>query len=65
MTGHKEPGLLDTLAAAYATGGRFDDAIETAKQALDKAKASGQEEIVREIQSRMELYLAGQRYIRK
>jgi len=65
MTGHKKAGLLDTLAAAYAAGGRFDDAIKTADQALSIAKAAGQEEIVREVQSRMEFYRAGQRYIKK
>jgi len=65
MTWHKKPGLLDTLAAAYAAGGRFKDAIKTAEQALSVVKAGGQEELTGEIQNRMELYKAGHRYIQK
>jgi tetratricopeptide (TPR) repeat protein len=65
LTGHKEPGSLDTLAAAYAAGDRFDDAVTMARQAIDAAKARGQEGAAREIQKRIELYKAGQRYIQK
>ncbi len=32
------PGHLDTLAAAYAANGRFDDAIRTQNQAIEKLK---------------------------
>jgi tetratricopeptide (TPR) repeat protein/MFS family permease len=62
LTGYKEPAMLDTLAAAFAVAGRFDDAVTTAQQAIDVAKASGQEDLCGEIQRRLELYKAGQPY---
>jgi tetratricopeptide (TPR) repeat protein len=65
LTGHKDPHFLDTLAAAYAAAGRFDDAIATAEQAVNAAKTSGQEELAGEIQKRMELYKAGRPYHEK
>jgi tetratricopeptide (TPR) repeat protein len=65
LTGYKEPVPLDTLAAAYAAAGRFDDAVTTANKAVDAAKAMGRESIVGEIQERIELYQTGQRYRQK
>jgi tetratricopeptide (TPR) repeat protein len=65
LTMHKEPKLLDTLAAAYAAAGRYEEAVKTAKQAVDMAKAGGLEDQVIEIQSRMELYKTGKRYLQK
>ncbi len=65
LTGYKNPSFLDTLAAAYATGGRFDDAVKTAKQALDIAKSGSQEGLTNEIQSHIKLYQAGQPYHQK
>ncbi len=41
MTGHGDARILDTLAAAYAAAGRFDEAVETAKKAADLAARSG------------------------
>jgi tetratricopeptide (TPR) repeat protein len=65
LTGHKNPGSLDTLAAAYAAAGRFEDAVMTAQKAVDAAKASGQEKPVSEIQNRLELYQEGRPYLEK
>jgi spermidine synthase len=65
LTKYKEPALLDTLAAAYAAAGRFNDAVTTAQRAIDEAKARVQENLVGEIQSRLELYRAGQPYRQK
>ncbi len=65
LTGYKEPLFLDTLAAAYAAAGRFDDAIATAEQAVNAAKTSGQEELAGKIQKRMEQYKVGQPYHEK
>jgi tetratricopeptide (TPR) repeat protein len=61
LTGHKDPDSLDTLAAAYAAAGRFDDAVTTARQAVDFARAGGRENLSVEIQQRMKLYQAGRR----
>ncbi|MGA1979360.1 MAG: tetratricopeptide repeat protein [Sedimentisphaerales bacterium] len=65
LTGHREPYFLDTLAAAYAAAGRFDDAIATAEQAVNAAKTNGQEELAGEIQKRMEQYKVGRPYHEK
>ena len=40
LTGHKEPVLVATLAAAYGESGQFDEAIATAKQALALAQSA-------------------------
>lgn len=40
LTSHQQPAILNTLAAAYAESGRFDDALATANRALDLAKQS-------------------------
>jgi hypothetical protein len=65
LTGYKEPVMLDTLAIAYAAGGKFDDAVIRAKQAIDAAKAKRQEEMALEIEGRLELYRKGISYIQK
>lgn len=65
LTGYKNPNFLDTLAAAYAAAGRFDNAVKTAKQALDIAKSGGQEDLINEIQNHIKLYQAGQPYRQK
>jgi len=63
LTKDEKAEQLDTLAAAYAAAGRFEEAVKTAKQAIDAAKAEGKEDQISEIQSHMELYKNGQRYI--
>ena len=50
---------LDTLAAAYAAAGRFDDAIITAERAIQLAESTGQTALAQRIRSRLELYRAG------
>jgi tetratricopeptide (TPR) repeat protein len=65
LTGFEQAELLDTLAAAYAAAGRFDDAIATAQQAIDAAKTGGLEDLVSDFQNRLELYRAGQPYRQK
>ena len=65
LTGYNDPGFLDTLAVAYAAGGRFEEAKATAEKALSIATASGQEKLAGEIQERIKLYEAGQPYRQK
>jgi tetratricopeptide (TPR) repeat protein len=65
LTGYREPSILDTLAAAYAAAGRFNEAIATAQQAIDAAKANGRDKLAGEIQKRIEIYRAGQPYRQK
>jgi tetratricopeptide (TPR) repeat protein len=65
LTNHKYPDLLDTLAVAYAAGGRFEEAIQISKQAISIAQIIGNDKLVDEIQSRVKLYKKGQRYYQK
>lgn len=52
----KDPVILDRLAAAYASVGRFDDAVRLATEAWQLA---GQMPQAAELKSRLELYRAG------
>jgi tetratricopeptide (TPR) repeat protein len=65
LTKNKDPEVLDTLAATYAAAGRFADAVETSYKAVDIAKATGRKDIINEIEGRIKLYQAGQRYQQK
>jgi Flp pilus assembly protein TadD len=65
LTENKEPSFLDTLAAAYAAAGRFDDAKATAEKAMNVAKTSRQENLTPEIERRLQLYKEGRQYIQR
>ncbi len=65
LSGYEPPELLDTLAAAYAAAGRFRDAVERAEQALELARTMKKEELIQQVQKRLELYRAGRPYIEK
>jgi Flp pilus assembly protein TadD len=56
LTDYSRPGILDTLAAAYASARRFADAVETAEKAKELAAASGQEKLADDIEKHIELY---------
>jgi len=62
LTQYKEPTYLDTLAVAYAAGGKFADATATAEKALKEARAAGLKEVASEIEERMKLYQKGLPY---
>jgi tetratricopeptide (TPR) repeat protein len=54
--GTDDPNLLDTLAAAYAEAGRFDDAVRTAQHARDLARAAGEDQLIATLDARLVLY---------
>lgn len=62
LTDHKQPELIDTLAAAYAAQGNFEKAIELAENALVLADSYGQKTQVQEIQEHLQLYKINQPY---
>lgn len=62
LTGYEDPAVLDTLAAAYAEAGRFDDAIRTAAKAIDEARASADDSLADDVGARLELYRTGKPY---
>jgi tetratricopeptide (TPR) repeat protein len=55
LTGWKNPMYLETLAAAYARLGNFDDAVKWQREALQSAKMARNQDAVR----RLELYGQG------
>jgi hypothetical protein len=59
LTGFKESGYVDTLAAAYAATGRFSNAISTQELAIDLAPENRK----KEMQERLELYKQRKPYI--
>jgi tetratricopeptide (TPR) repeat protein len=61
-TEHANVEYLDTLAAAYAETGDFSEATRIAETALQMARASGQQELARMVESRVRLYRNKQPY---
>ncbi len=62
LTQHSDAHVLDTLAAAYAASGRFEEAVLTAERGLGRARESGDVELEAEIEGRLALYRGGQAY---
>jgi tetratricopeptide (TPR) repeat protein len=65
VTGDKNSEFLDTLAAAYAAAGRYEEAAATAQKAIEVARGAGRESTAGEIQERLKLYQSGRRYQQK
>jgi len=63
LTKRKSPGLLDTLAAAYAAGGKFSEAMATAREAVELANQTGNKALAETIQERLALYSQGKAYV--
>lgn len=61
-TENKKAQAMDTLAAAYAEEGRFDDAVSTAQKAQETARKMGDFKVVEEMKKREELYWQGKAY---
>ncbi len=55
----KEPAVLGTLAAAYAEAGRFSEAVQTARKALDLATEQNKQSLAESLKAKMALYEAG------
>jgi serine/threonine-protein kinase len=62
LDNYQNPATLDTLAVAYAAKEKFPQALETAQQALDKARSSGNEKLAEQIKARLLLYQSNQPY---
>jgi tetratricopeptide (TPR) repeat protein len=59
LTDFERPDFLDTLSVAYASVGRFDEAIEIAQKAISLAEAADQPELVEEIKEHLTRYQSG------
>jgi len=62
LSGEKASSFLDTLAAAYAEGGRFDDAVTAIKKAIALAETARQTNSLPKFRQRLELYQSHQPY---
>jgi tetratricopeptide (TPR) repeat protein len=60
LTNREDAASLDSLAAAYAELGRYDDAATTVREALVLARKKGDPAIAPELESRLGLYQAHQ-----
>jgi tetratricopeptide (TPR) repeat protein len=60
LTSRQDPLSLDTLAAAYAEAGRFDEAAATAREALDLEARRGT--VDRSLADRLALYTSGRKF---
>jgi tetratricopeptide (TPR) repeat protein len=56
LAGGESPQILDTLAAAYAEAGRFGEAVETARRALNLSATKNNQPLADAVQTRLELY---------
>jgi tetratricopeptide (TPR) repeat protein len=63
LANYKDPRFLCTLAAAYASAGRFSEAVDTANKALSLANASNQPQLRNAIQHHLSFYTQGKPYI--
>ena len=59
LTLNKQTGYIGTLAAAYAEAGRFPEAVETAKRAIDLQNANGETQYAAMTSQLLQLYSAG------
>ena len=58
----ENPGRLDTLAAALAENGQFDEALRVAEQGLHLAREQGVETAIPNLQKALGLYKVGKPY---
>ena len=56
LTDSERPDILDTLAAAYASDGRYDQAIKTIDRALQLARTQRLADLQQQLLTRKELY---------
>lgn len=59
LTKREQPFILMTLAAAYAAGDRFTDAIATAEKAQQLAEAMSNESLVNTLKAQLAAYRSG------
>lgn len=62
LTGQNRPAFLDSLAAAYAEGDKFDDAVRVARLAITAARRRNELAQVPAMEQRLRLYQEKQKY---
>jgi tetratricopeptide (TPR) repeat protein len=61
LSNGQNPLILDLLGRLYGQAGRFPEAIDTTRQALEIARQAGDEPLVRDLQERLSAYEAAAR----
>ena len=56
LTAGQDAGMLDTLAAAQAEAGAFDEAVNTAGQAIELASRNDNDQLMTKLKERQQLY---------
>jgi spermidine synthase len=59
----RTPRALDTLAAAYASAGRFEEAVGAVEEAIELAGNTGRTDFVATLQQRLRLYRQGKAFV--
>ncbi len=59
LTSFRNSGVLEILAASYAAAGRYREAVDTQRKALDLATASGDASLAAEAESALARYKSG------
>jgi Flp pilus assembly protein TadD len=62
LSGGGQPGILDTLAAAYAEAGRFSEGVAAARKALELATQRHDPALADAVRARIALYEARKPY---
>jgi len=62
LTKDTVPHFLDTLAAAQAESGQFDEAVKTAEKAVAAAEAAGDKDLAWDVRARIQLYKTRRAY---
>jgi tetratricopeptide (TPR) repeat protein len=62
ITGRQDVMSLETLSAAYAEVGRFEDALSTGREALALAERQGNETVARDLARRISVFEMRQKY---
>ena len=63
LTSRKNPVVLDTLAAAYAAAGRFEDAVSTEEEAVLLSAGKLPPAFVEQMRDRLKLYQKNQPFV--
>jgi len=59
LAGGKNPVILGTLAAAFAEAGQFGDAVQSARKAIELARAARRQDLAEKLDGELRLYEAG------
>jgi len=59
LTGRENPIILQTLAAAFAEAGQFNDAVNTVQKAIELTGTAGQQNLAARLEGELKQYEAG------